>query len=69
MIGFGPAYYLSATEAGWVRRRDLGSNVWELPDGRLWRHYDDSEPTIERRDILKFQETTNGKSEEDHTGR
>lgn len=35
-----------ATEKAWVRRRDIGPNVWERPDGSLYAHKDGSEPVI-----------------------
>lgn len=45
----------SATECGWMRRRDLGPNVWELPDGTLRKHHNDSEPVIVK---ITFSERT-----------
>jgi hypothetical protein len=35
-----------ASQHGWVRRSDLGSHVWEQPDGTLYTHCDDHEPMI-----------------------
>lgn len=35
-----------ASEHGWVRRSDLGPDVWELPDGTLRRHHSKGEPKI-----------------------
>jgi hypothetical protein len=36
----------SATSMGWVRRLDIGGDVWELPNGKLHKHYDNSEPVL-----------------------
>ena len=38
---------LGARSLGWVRRREFGRNVWEMPDGRLYWHCDGAEPLVE----------------------
>lgn len=40
--------YHGATAMGWVRRLDLGLDVWERPDGKLYKHRNDSEPELAR---------------------
>lgn len=37
-----------ASEVGWVRRTDLGPDVWELPDGTLRQERHKGEPVIVR---------------------
>jgi hypothetical protein len=31
---------------GWVRRTDIGPDIWEKPDGNLYRHRNKGEPEL-----------------------
>lgn len=35
-----------ATSFGWVRRSDIGHNVWEMPDGRLFKAENECVPEL-----------------------
>ena len=47
---------------GWVRRTDIGPTVWETPDGKLYYHFDQTEPALQvLRDASKrWDVPTNG---------
>jgi hypothetical protein len=36
----------TATEMGWVKHSSMDGEVWEMPDGKLYAHFDGSEPIL-----------------------
>lgn len=44
----------SATERGWLKRPDMGANVWETENGSLYQHYNGDEPTFLIADLSKI---------------
>lgn len=38
---------LTAKNMGWLRRPELGPNVWELPCGCLYAHFNGGEPRFQ----------------------
>lgn len=47
----------SATERGWIKRPDMGLNVWETENGTLYQHFDCGEPTLLIADWSKIFKT------------
>lgn len=54
--------HFTATQCGWVRRPECGRNVWEMPDGQLYAHFDDTEPVIAKYPGFIQLRDTNGEA-------
>jgi hypothetical protein len=45
-----------ATHCAWLRRPELGRNVWEKPNGELYTHYNSAVPIVALRRPSKPQD-------------
>jgi hypothetical protein len=54
-------HLFDATEMGWNPRPDLGPDIWESPNGRLWQAKPDQVPMFMRMRIEPDQPTTEEK--------